>query len=181
MTFQAYLDTIKEKTGKTSADFKILAKEKGLVKHGEIVAWLKSDYGLGHGHANAMTQVILHSDKPKVGVDEKIDKHFAGTKAGWCTTYDNLMETLEKFGTDVKVAPTSTYISIVRENKKFAILQVTAKRLDIGIKHKDMPTEGRYEAAGSWNAMVTHRVRIDDPSQIDDELISWLQQAYNNA
>ena len=181
MTFQAYLDTIKEKTGKTSDDFKALAAEKGLVKHGEIVAWLKSDFGLGHGHANAMTQVILHSDKPKVKADEKIDKHVSGAKASWREPYDNLIETLQKFGDDVKLAPTNTYISILRENKKFAIVQVTAKRLDIGIKNKDMPTEGRYEASGSWNAMVTHRVQIDDPSQIDDELISCLQEAYDKA
>lgn len=181
MTFQAYLDTIKEKTGKTPADFKILVAEKGLAKHGEIVAWLKSDFGLGHGHANAMTQVILHGDKPKDSVDEKVDKHFVGAKAGWRASYDSLMKSLEKFGSDVKVAPTSTYISILRTDKKFAIVQVTAKRLDIGIKHDDIPTKGRYEASGSWNAMVTHRVRIDDPTQIDDELMTWLQHAYNNA
>ncbi len=54
MTFQAYMDTIKAKTGKTPDDFKSLAAEKGLVEYPEIFAWLKSDYGLGHGHANAM-------------------------------------------------------------------------------------------------------------------------------
>jgi hypothetical protein len=58
MSFQAYLDNIKAKTGKTPADFKKLAKEKGLLrpdmKAGEIVAWLKKDFGLGHGHSMAI-------------------------------------------------------------------------------------------------------------------------------
>jgi Domain of unknown function (DUF4287) len=63
MSFQAYLDNIKEKTGKGPAEFKKLAEKKGFlqkgklkpaVKAGEIVAWLKSEFELGHGHAMAI-------------------------------------------------------------------------------------------------------------------------------
>jgi Domain of unknown function (DUF4287) len=62
MSFQAYLDNIKKKTGKTPEDFKKLADKKGLlkegVKAGEIVAWLKKDFDLGHGHAMAIYAVF---------------------------------------------------------------------------------------------------------------------------
>jgi hypothetical protein len=58
MSFQAYIDNIKAKTGLSPEDFKKLAKEKGLleprVKAMQIVAWLKKDFGLGHGHAMAI-------------------------------------------------------------------------------------------------------------------------------
>ncbi len=58
MSFQAYIDNIKTKTGKTPADFKKLAEKKGLlkpgIKAGQIVAWLKEDFDLGHGHAMAI-------------------------------------------------------------------------------------------------------------------------------
>ena len=58
MTFQAYIDNIKAKTGKTPEDFRKLAEKEGLlkpgVKAGAIVAWLKQDFGLGHGHAMAI-------------------------------------------------------------------------------------------------------------------------------
>jgi Domain of unknown function (DUF4287) len=58
MSFQAYLDNIKAKTGKTPEDFKKLAEKQGLlkpdVKAGAIVAWLKKDFDLGHGHAMAI-------------------------------------------------------------------------------------------------------------------------------
>ena len=66
MSFQAYLDNIEIKTGKTSNDFIRLAKEKGFntdTKAGEIVAWLKEDFGLGHGHAMAIVHVIKHGAK----------------------------------------------------------------------------------------------------------------------
>ena len=181
MTFQAYLDSVKAKTGKSPEDFKKLAAKKGLVKQAEIIAWLKSDYELGLGHARAIAHVILEADEPKTGLDEQISKHFAGGKAGWRKTYDALMEKLGKFGADIHVSPTKSYISLLRKDKKFAIVQVTSERLDIGIKLKGAAAQGRFEEAGPWNSMVTHRVRIDNPKQVDAELIKWLHQAYDKA
>lgn len=67
MSFQAYLDNIKAKTGKSGDDFKRLAEKKGFlkpgVKAGEIVEWLKNDFGLGHGHSMAI-YAFLKSSKP---------------------------------------------------------------------------------------------------------------------
>lgn len=66
MSFQAYLDNIEKKTGKTPNDFIALAKDKGFTadtKAGEIAAWLKADYQLGHGHAMALVHVIKHGSK----------------------------------------------------------------------------------------------------------------------
>lgn len=63
MSFQAYLDNIKAKTGKTPADFKKLAEAKGFMEQGklnpktkatEITNWLKEEFELGHGHAMAI-------------------------------------------------------------------------------------------------------------------------------
>jgi len=62
MSFQAYIDNIKAQTGKSPEDFYSLAKKEGLirpgVKAGEIVSWLKKDFGLGHGHSMAIYAVF---------------------------------------------------------------------------------------------------------------------------
>lgn len=61
MSFQAYLDTIEDKTGLTPRQLVALAAQKGFgpsTKAGEIVAWLAADYGLGRGHAMALVHVI---------------------------------------------------------------------------------------------------------------------------
>jgi hypothetical protein len=67
MSFQAYLDNIQAKTGKSPDDFKKLAAKKGFladgklradVKAGEVVAWLKEDFELGHGHAMAIVALL---------------------------------------------------------------------------------------------------------------------------
>lgn len=63
MSFQAYIDNIKAKTGKSPDDFKKLAEAKGFLQKGklnpavkttQITDWLKKDFDLGHGHAMAI-------------------------------------------------------------------------------------------------------------------------------
>ena len=72
MSFQAYLDTIKAKTGKSPDDFRTLAKEKGFIDAGtiapgvkatEITDWLKSEFALGHGHAMAIYALLKGAKK----------------------------------------------------------------------------------------------------------------------
>ena len=67
MSFQAYLDNIQAKTGRTPDDFRKLAAQRGFtengtikigVKAGEIVQWLKDDFDLGHGHAMAIYALL---------------------------------------------------------------------------------------------------------------------------
>ena len=67
MSFQAYLNTIKSKTGKGPEDFRKMAEEKGFsqdgelkpgIKAGEIVDWLKEEFELGHGHAMAIYALL---------------------------------------------------------------------------------------------------------------------------
>jgi hypothetical protein len=71
MSFQAYIDNIKIKTGKSPDDFKKLGEEKGFmqagklvpsVKAGQVIAWLKADFDLGHGHAMAIV-ALFKGDK----------------------------------------------------------------------------------------------------------------------
>lgn len=72
MSFQAYLNNIEEKTGKTPNQFIAEAKKKKLTEFKDIIAWLKKDYGLGLGHARALAYVIQH------GADFEL-KHTTGT------------------------------------------------------------------------------------------------------
>jgi len=67
MSFQAYLDNIQTKTGKSPDDFKAMAEQKGFtqngklksnVKAGDVVKWLKDDFELGHGHAMAIYALL---------------------------------------------------------------------------------------------------------------------------
>lgn len=75
MSFQAYLDNIELKTGKTPNDFITMAKEKGFnkdTKAGEILIWLKEEFGLARGHGMAIVYIIKNG--AQIG-----DKHVGTT------------------------------------------------------------------------------------------------------
>jgi transposase len=62
MSFQAYLDTIKAKTGKNPKDFMMLMKKRGIfspdMKASALVSFLAKEFKLGHGHSMAVWAVF---------------------------------------------------------------------------------------------------------------------------
>lgn len=116
MTLKAYLDNIQAQTGKIPRDFLALAEKKGLlrqgVRTGQIVFWLKEDFGLGQGHAMAIVLTLRSATEPKISKDEQIAKHFNGSKARWRKSYDELLSKVHEFGPDISTSPTKTYIYI---------------------------------------------------------------------
>jgi predicted transport protein len=183
MTFQAYLDTIKAKTGMNPADFQKIAAEKGLldgdIKAGPIQKWLKDDYDLGPGHSMALVSVFRDNILEQPTKEQAIDKFFTGAKSGWQLTWDELMAKIMKFGPDVSLQPTDTYVGIVRAGNKFAVVATTATRMDVGLKLKGEPVTDRLLASGNWNAMCTHRVQLFDGVELDEQLLGWIREAYD--
>ncbi len=62
MSFQAYLDTIENKTGLTPRQLLDAAQTKGLdekpINTTAVIDWLKADYDLGRGHAMAIVHIL---------------------------------------------------------------------------------------------------------------------------
>jgi predicted transport protein len=183
MTFQAYIDTIRAKTGMDPDDFQKLAAEKGLldgdIKAGPIQKWLKDDYDLGPGHSMALVSVFRGNLLELPTREQLIDRLTSGPKAGWQLTWDELMEHVMKFGSDVTLQPTETYVGLVRAGKKFAVVATTASRMDVGLKLKGEPVTDRLGASGNWNAMCTHRVQLFDGAELDTQLLGWIREAYD--
>ena len=184
-TFQSYLDTIKSKTGLGPDDFRELARPKGLVgpdlKTADAMAWLKNDFGLGHGHAITICSLLKRDGAPARTDGEILDALFSGARGSWRPVFESLMGTVRGFGGDVRASPSGSYVSLVRAGKKFAILQPAASHLDIGIKRKGAAPTPRFVASGSWNPMVTHRVRVRSESEVDADVLEWLRGAYEAA
>ncbi len=109
-----------------------------------------------------------------------IDEQYNG-KENLKVWYDKLMQSINGFGKDVEVSPKKAYVSL-RRKKQFAIIQPSTKtRLDVGVNVKGVAPGGNIEASGSWNAMCTHRIKIESETTINKELINWIKLAYEQA
>jgi hypothetical protein len=58
----SHFPSIEKKYGRPIAEWKELIHSRGLMKHMELVIWLKAEHGMGHGHANALVAHTLKED-----------------------------------------------------------------------------------------------------------------------
>ncbi|MEU3401587.1 hypothetical protein ACVW0K_000506 [Streptomyces filamentosus] len=63
----SYFPSIEKKYGRPIAEWQEAIRSSPLTKHMELVDWLKSEHGLGHGHANALVAHTLAEDKAAGG------------------------------------------------------------------------------------------------------------------
>lgn len=185
----AMIANLPEKTGRSLDEWVEVLRQSGLEKHGRMVSLLK-EHGMGHGYANLIAHVARgHSvagaaerasesagASRYTGVDP-VEGQFAG-KEDLRPIYDEVVSVVRGFGDDVELAPKKAYVSL-RRNTQFGLVQPSTKtRIDVGLKLGGMEPEGRLERSGSWQSMVTHRVRVTSLADVDDELIGWLREAY---
>ncbi len=171
-----------EKTGRSLEEWVAITRQTGLAKHGEFMKYLKGEHSLSHGYANFIALESLAAAEPE---DQQaldlVTKQYAGDKLALRPIYEAILEKINSFGDDIEISPKKAYVSI-RRKKQFCIIQPsTSRRLDIGINLKNISPTDRLEPSGSFNAMVSHRVRMHSISDLDDELLGWLKLAYEEA
>lgn len=179
---ETQIRNIEAQTGKSLDELIQSGLATGITKHKELQAFFTSEHGLTYGNANVLA--IFTRDKMKGEAGEVVnfvDAQYTGKEA-LRPIYDSLIAAIEGFGDDVAIDPKRTYVSL-RRKKQFGLIQPsTATRVDLGINLKGgVEPAGRLEKSGSFNSMVSHRVRLSAASDVDDELIAWLRQAYEQA
>ena len=168
------LKNIPEKTGKSLGQWKALIVKSGMEKHGEIVKWLKSEHDVTHGFAN------LISSKFRESGDETdlISEQYAGGKATLKPLHDLIVSYAETLGSDVELAPKKSSHSLRRKKQFALIVPATKTRIDLGLALKGDAPQGRLE---SYNAMCSHRVRLETADDFDEEVKAWMKEAYSRS
>ena len=179
---RSMLANLPEKTGKPLDEWlEILGRAK-LEKHGEMLKLLNGDHGVTHGFAN----LIAHEYRSRQAgagdnAQDPLADQYKGPKAALRPIYEAVAKQVAQFGNDVEFAPKKAYVSL-RRSKQFGIIQPSTKdRVDVGLNLKGVEPGDRLEASGSFNAMVSHRVRLTSVKDVDRELVGWLRQAYDAA
>jgi hypothetical protein len=188
----AQIRNIEARYGRPLPEWFGIIAASGLTKHTEVVAMLKADHGMAHGAAHRVSLLSRQAAVPDVALasaaasgpatalpGEVADALYAGKKASLRPLHDQLMAMVHAMGPDVSLAPKKGYVSLRRPRKQFAMIQPSgAGRIDLGLILPGVPAAGRLEAAGSFNALFTHRVRVTSAGDLDDALAGWLAAAY---
>ena len=184
---EAQIRTIEERYGKPLSEWIAIVRESGITKHTDMVAMLKSQYGMSHGSAHRVALKAREADgasmvqAAKASGRDPVEEMYSDKKADLKPLHDALMTAITSFGNDIEQVPKKGYVSL-RRKKQFAMIQPTrATRIDIGLILKGVPPTERLEAASSFNALFTHRVRVTTINDVDAQLIAWLKQAYDLA
>ncbi len=175
----AMIQNLEEKTGKSLPEWIKIAASTKLEKHGQIVKYLKTEHGMTHGYANLVAHKTLESDAGSSNESDLIAAQYAGPKEPLRAIYDVLMTATVQLGKDVEISPKKAYVSL-RRKKQFAIIQPSTRtRVDLGLNLKGVEPEGRLELSGSFNSMVSHRVRLSEAKDVDSAVKKWLKAAYD--
>lgn len=179
------LANIEKRTGKSLAELGQIVKSSGISKHGELVAMLKTQLGMGHGDANTLVHTVLKSDGQSaaaaqgLSAGEVLDGLYTGPKAALRPIHDRLMEEIRKFGA-FEEAPKKTYVSY-RRKKQFAMIgPATNTRVEVGINAKGLQPTDRLQELPAGQ-MCNYKVKLAGAQEVDAELIAWIKLAYQAA
>ncbi len=167
------VENMPAKTGKSLDAWLKIVEASGHQKHGEILKFLKSEHSMTHGFAN-----LVSSKARETG--EKVDlvaAQYSGAKASLKPIHDAIIDFANTLG-DVEVAPKKASVSL-RRKKQFALITpATQSRVDLGLALKGEDAVSRLE---TYNAMCSHRVRLESVDDFDDDVKAWMRTAYERA
>jgi hypothetical protein len=173
------LRNIEAATGLTLADFTKRVEAAGLEKHGQIVAYLKADFGLTYGNANLIATLVgQERDGGPKAPDELLEAQYAGGKAHLRPILDRVTAVATGFGADVDTVVLKTGVSF-RRRKQFALVEArSSTRVQLGLNLDALPTDPRVVPMGG---MCTHKVDLSEVAQVDESLERVVRDAYEAA
>lgn len=167
-----------EKTGKPLKHWVDVVKKSKIEKHKAIIDFLKTEHGFTYGYANFVSMKARQADAASIDDNDLLKAQYNG-KENLKPIYDKLLNKINELGSDIKVVPKKASVSFIRKHQFTLIKPATKKRIDLGLKIKGKTTTERLEGSGPFGAMCTHRVQITVEDEIDNELMSWIKEAYD--
>jgi predicted transport protein len=165
-------------TGKDLAHWIKVVRASGIDKHKAIIDFLKAEHGFTYGYANFVAHKARESDAASLPDDDLLVAQYQG-KENLKPIFELLAKQLMALGDDVTQPPKKAAVSFIRKYQFALVKPATKTRIDLGLKLKGKPTTGRLEDSGPFGTMCTHRVQLFETSDVDDEVLAWLQEAYD--
>ncbi len=177
---QEFIQTAKEKTGKTLEQWLPLVKTSGLSKTMEITNWLKAEHKLNHLQASLLTGLYLNNGKPVYQNENALlDNQFAKAEA-MRPLYEAVSEKILSQFPDTQLIPKKTYLSYTA-TREFAAINIKPAEIRLGMDLGDMAFTDAVQKTKLSGPMprISHMAVITNIKQFDKKLIELLQLSYN--
>jgi predicted transport protein len=179
---QEFVQTAKEKTGKTVEQWLPVIKASQLSKQMEIINWLKSEHRFNHLQATLLAGLYLNNGKP-VYQDENnlLENQFVKCEA-MRPLFESVSSKILTLFPDTKLIPKKTYLSYTA-TKEFAAINIKPNEIRLGMDLGDTPFTETLQKSKLSGPMprISHMVIITDISQLDKKQIDYLQSSYNRS
>ena len=175
---EAVVRNLKNRTGRTLAQWVALCERSGLTEPQQLRTWLKARFGLGGTTCQVIAEATLGKPAP-LSESEMLGAQFKGAKAALRPTYDRLVREVTRLGTDVRVGVRKTQTTFAR-TYTFAIAKAPTKaRIDLGLRLPHVAPTKRLSATTIFAGNATHCVRLTSPQDVDIQLAKWVKAAYD--
>lgn len=153
-------------------------REQGFADEASLRSWLTEQGVTGYPQMLLAMETFGYPDYLLAGADELIEGQYAD-RPGLRPLLDALLELAPGLG-EVSVQTRKGFVTLVSSRRTFASIEPTTKsRVDLGLRLDGQAPAGRLLAARNMgNSSVTHRIALSAPADIDDEVIGWLERAY---
>lgn len=174
---ETMIENIPVKTGKKLDEWIQILDKKNFEKHSMAVNFLKTEHGVTHGFANTIVTLSKEKTNPP---EDLVSSQYSG-KESLKPIYEMLLSEIKNFGEDIVITPKKGSVSLIRKNQFALIKPATKTRIDLGLKLKGVEVQGRLECSGPFGTMCTHRIQLNNISDVDKEVIAWLSKAYETS
>jgi hypothetical protein len=188
VTVQNWLETLKEKTGRSLDEWLALVRREGPAGEKERRQWLKDEHGLGTNSAWWLAERAEGKGTEDGDPDAylraapgMVDALYSGSRAGLRPIHDRLVELAANLGADVRLCPCKTIVPLYRRHVFAEIKPAARTRIDLGFALGDVRPAGRLIDTGgaAKKDRITHRIPLTCLDEIDAEVQRWLKAAYD--
>ncbi len=186
---EKWVSELKQKTGRSLNEWIAFVKKEGPKGEHERREWLKTKHKLGTNSAGWIAERTEgkggEEDTPESYLEAAVgyvEEQYAGPKEKLRPIYDVLLELGKSQGADVKACPCKTMVPLYRRHVFAQIKPTTNTRIDLGFAlaaYKGKFPKRVIDTGGlAKKDRITHRIEIESPGDIDDEVKKWLKTAY---
>ena len=184
---EKWKNELPQKTGRSLDGWVAFVKKAGPATERERREWLKKEHKLGTNSAWWIAERAegkgAEEDSAEAyleAAEKWVEAMFSGSRAALRPVYDQLLKVALSVGKDVKACPGRTIVALYRNHVFAQIKASTNTRIDMGLALGNMKTPKRLIDTGGYQKKdrITRRIEVKSKAHIDEELRSWLKNAY---